>query len=385
MAFFSTITFTGNGVQTDYQIGFDYVAQSHVKVFLDGVETSAFSFLTADTIRFDAAPADGARVVLRRNTSQSSRLVNFLKVTLQALTLNDDSKQGFFMAQEAIDIANSALTEDVTDGKLDAGSKVIKNLSPATVGTDAVNKDQLDAIQVASGNVPAPGAGDVGKFLKATATGVFGWVASTSTIVVDDISDAVTDMRTFLKSADLATARSNLGVTETPVGVIDTYIGTTAPSGWLLMNGASIGKSGSGATHADDGLQALFELCWNSMADTEAPVSTGRGASATADWDAGETLTMPDLRGRTVIGTGQGASLTDRVNGESDGEEAHTLTVAEMPGHSHPAANLGSTNAGAGVSAGIIGDGGGTTGAAGGDQAHNNMQPYVAFNYIVKT
>src|SRR5258708_1610023 len=43
-------------------------------------------------------------------------------------------------------------------------------------------------------------------------------------------------------------------------------------------------------------------LLWNSWADAQAPVSSGRGASAAADFAAHKTITLPDLRGRVVAG-----------------------------------------------------------------------------------
>jgi len=43
----------------------------------------------------------------------------------------------------------------------------------------------------------------------------------------------------------------------------------------------------------------------------------------------------PDLRGRFILGAGQGPGLTGRNMGESGGEETHLLTVQEMPPHNH--------------------------------------------------
>ena len=44
---------------------------------------------------------------------------------------------------------------------------------------------------------------------------------------------------------------------------------------------------------------------------------------------------MPDLRGRTAIGAGQAAGLTERTIGQACGEESHTLSIAEIPQHTH--------------------------------------------------
>lgn len=50
--------------------------------------------------------------------------------------------------------------------------------------------------------------------------------------------------------------------------------------------------------------------------------------------DADNFIT-PDLRGRTVIGVGQGTGLTNRAIGDNGGEETHVLTEAELATHTH--------------------------------------------------
>jgi len=51
--------------------------------------------------------------------------------------------------------------------------------------------------------------------------------------------------------------------------------------------------------------------------------------------DGTNTFALPDLRGRSPVDDGQGFGLSMRVLGEAGGTEAHTLTLAEMPLHSH--------------------------------------------------
>lgn len=94
-----------------------------------------------------------------------------------------------------------------------------------------------------------------------------------------------------------------------------------------------------------------------------------------------DTFVTPDLRGRTVIGAGQGTDLTLRSVGDSGGEESHQLTIDEMPQHRHSS----STSTTLGGSYFLRGTGGGTTygNYAGGDQSHNNMPPFIALKYCV--
>lgn len=143
-------------------------------------------------------------------------------------------------------------------------------------------------------------------------------------------------------------------VKELPTGTVQFTIDDAAPSGWLILNGDSIGDTGSGATKAGSQYEALYALFWNSMADAEAAVSTGRGASAQADWDAGKTLTMPDARGRAVIGTGTGSGLTARTHGDASiGAEDATL-----PSHTHGSSAMTAVSNGAHTHQGLFGGGG---------------------------
>jgi microcystin-dependent protein len=176
-------------------------------------------------------------------------------------------------------------------------------------------------------------------------------------------------------------------------GLVQMYLGLTAPEGWLILNGDTIGKNGSGATHMRPDLKSLFAVLWDSFANTELAildedgVASTRGASAQADWAANKRMPLPDCRSRCVIGTGDGgAGLTDRTHGAKVGAETHTLTEAEMPAHTH--STIQSTTisyTAGGVNAIVILGGGGVTGSTGGGGAHANMQPSIAFNFIVKT
>ena len=57
--------------------------------------------------------------------------------------------------------------------------------------------------------------------------------------------------------------------------------------------------------------------------------------STFSNGDYNTEFNIPDLRGRTVIGSGQGNDLTFRTFWEMEGEELHTLTIAELASHSH--------------------------------------------------
>jgi microcystin-dependent protein len=120
--------------------------------------------------------------------------------------------------------------------------------------------------------------------------------------------------------------------------------------------------------------------------------------------DGRTTFGLPDLRGRVVVGSegnAAGPGLTPRPLGEKGGAQSVSLSALEIPSHTHSAKAVGpggnSNDAvgnywadDAGVSSGTYHSGPATgtmnsnaIGNTGGSQAHTNMQPYLAVNYII--
>lgn len=86
-------------------------------------------------------------------------------------------------------------------------------------------------------------------------------------------------------------------------GDIKTRYGTGSLTGFVRLNGRTIGSATSGATErSNSDAQALFEYLW--LADANLAVSTGRGLTANADWVANKTIALPDFRSRSLSGLG---------------------------------------------------------------------------------
>jgi len=117
--------------------------------------------------------------------------------------------------------------------------------------------------------------------------------------------------------------------------------------------------------------------------------------------DGKSTFALPDLQGSAPMHQGQGPGLSERFLGEQAGSETVTLLESEIPAHSHalranpadgdlnaptPARCIARSGGGPAYNAGPspIGQMGFQSLApAGGDQPHNNMQPYLTLNFNI--
>lgn len=194
---------------------------------------------------------------------------------------------------------------------------------------------------------------------------------------VDGLTTATTRVLT-VPDADITLANWS-------TGDVKLTLKTTADSGWVLMDDKTIGDASSSATgRANADTAALFTLLWTNTADADCAVSTGRGATAAADFAAHKTIALPKTLGRALAVYGAGSGLTSRALAHVVGEETHVLTTTEMPSHTHNV-NYQSLLNGGGTGGDVKGTGSTVaTTSAGSDGAHNNMQPSVFLNVMVK-
>jgi len=152
------------------------------------------------------------------------------------------------------------------------------------------------------------------------------------------------------------------------VGEIRMFAGNFAPAGWMFCEGQLLPISE---------YETLFNL-----------IGTTYGG------DGQSTFALPDLRGRVPIHIGNGFTLA-----ETGGAETVTLTVSQIPSHSHPmlaTSSFGTASAAANnvlaqtqaikmydSSAPAVAMAPGTVTSTGGSQPHDNFQPYLCVDFII--
>jgi hypothetical protein len=141
----SNVEYIANGSTNQFDITFSYIDRTHIKVFVDNVEDTTFTFINDNRIQTTSMPANTAVVKLDRQTPISSRLVDFQDGSvLTEADLDKSADQNFFIAQETEDEVASKLGQN-NAGVYDALNKRIINLANPTSAQDAATKDYLES------------------------------------------------------------------------------------------------------------------------------------------------------------------------------------------------------------------------------------------------
>lgn len=233
---------------------------------------------------------------------------------------------------------------------------------PTLIGTDGTSNG-------VTGLVPQPTTADRNKFLKSDGTwaipaggGGGGTVDSTDIPTAGKVSEF--DENAKMNSTDMTDAEiesyfenityNPMIVNDTvPIGAIQAYGGEVAPNNWLICDGSAVSRT-------------TYSKLFAAIGET---YGVGDGET---------TFNLPDLRGNVAIGASEDYEL-----GDSGGEAWHALTQTEVP-------NLfWHTNNIPGDSLSLAFNGGASYGmcanpSIGEGDEHNNMQPYIVTNYIIK-
>lgn len=230
----------------------------------------------------------------------------------------------------------------------------------------------------------------------------------------------------------------------TPSGAILQYAGLTAPTGWILCDGSAVSRATyatlfgllnptvgtptitlaspgvfslnshglkegdtvylttTGALPTGLAINTLYYVIAAGLTTNAFELSATRGGAAINTsvsqsgvhtlrrtayglGDGSTTFNVPNFVGK--VGVGRDPADTAFALGETGGEKTHVLTTPEIPAHTHTekfSAGSRLSNMTAPTTGLAENADGGTTGSTGGGGAHNNLQPYITVNFIIK-
>ena len=220
----SYVTYTANGSTNQFDITFSYIEQSHVKVYVNNVEDTNFTFVNSTRIQTSSTPTNGQVVKIDRVTPTSARLVDFADGSvLTESDLDKSANQNFFIAQETTDDVADKLGK-ANDGIYDATSTRIKNVANPTSAQDAVTKNYLENTWLSTSdktNITTLSAKSTELGLLGTSDAVSDMNTLATSAIVEDLnilgtSDVVSDMNTLATSdvvSDMNTLATSSNVT----------------------------------------------------------------------------------------------------------------------------------------------------------------------------
>lgn len=230
-------------------------------------------------------------------------------------------------------------------------------ITNAATGSSPIFETSGDDINI-SGTVRCKGSGTLNLTSPVAVPG--GITGATNITGATSITGATAITGNFSVSGNIAQSTATSTLTFLPAGCVTWYAGSTSPTGWLECNGAAVSRT----TYA-----TLFGV-----------IGTTFGSG-----DGSTTFNLPDQSRRVLVGKGgSGTATLANTIGSTGGAETHTLSITEMPAHTHSQAQSNvATQSGSNQTV-LEGNSNTNTGSAGGGAAHNNMQPSLVMMMLIR-
>ena len=333
---FSYVRYTGNGTTTNYTFPFSYINASHIKARVNGELTTAFTFLTANSIQFAVAPAGDAIIEIRRETPKDTPIVDF---TDGSVLLERDldllATYNLYVAQEAQDAVDASITQNSL-GVWDAQNIRVTNVADPLNNKDAVNKEWAEtgmSSQLAQATAQASSAAGSATAAATSATNASGSAGAAATSAAAAASSATSAGTSATNAAGSATSAANSATTATTQAGIATTQATTATTQASNASASAAGASssaGSASTSASSAATSATQA--GNSAINAAGSATAAASSAT---QAATSATNAAASATTA--TGAASTATAQANIAST-QASNAVTSATAAGNSAAAA-----------------------------------------------
>ena len=279
-------TYTGDGSTTNYSFTFEYLKQADVKVTLDTVATTAFTFANATTLAFTTAPGNGVVIRIFRDTVIDTLSSTFFPGSaIKAEDLNENFTQNLYVTQESD--AEAAAATSIANGAVTTANSAVTTANGAVTTANAANTKSDAAVATANtaetnsntavttantASANATAAVNTANTASTNATAAVNTANTASTnatTAINTANSAATDAATAISTGNAATTTANTALADAATAI------STANSAVTTANTANT-TAASAVTTANNAVTTANTANTNSTA----AVNTANAASA---------------------------------------------------------------------------------------------------------
>ena len=271
----SSVLYTADGNTNQFDITFSYIDSTHVKVFVNNVEDTNFTFVTTTRIQTSSTPTNGQVVKIERQTPTSARLVDFQDGSVLTETdLDKSANQNFFIVQENVDDIADKLGKN-NSGIFDGDNTRITNVADPTADSDVVTKSFL----VTSENNAASSATAAANSATAAASSATS-AASSATTATTKASEASTSATSASTSASTATTKASEASTSASNAASSATAAASSATTATTQASTATTKASEASTSASNAASSATNAA--SSATAAASSATAAASSATS-------------------------------------------------------------------------------------------------------
>ena len=274
-------SYTGNGLTVLYDFTFPYLDTTDIKVSLNGVNTTSFTFDGAYQIRFNTAPANGVAIKIYRATNDSLAAAQFYPGSaIRSTDLNKNFTQNLYVTQEANNASASAVT--TAAGAVTTANTASSNAAAAVSTANTASSNASAAVSTA--NTASTNASNAVTTANSavstanTATTTANSAVSTANAATATAASAVSTANTASSNASAAVSTANTASTTAASAVSTANTASTTAGNAVTTSNSAVSTANGAVTTANNAVTtansaqtaANNAVVTSSLADTKA-------------------------------------------------------------------------------------------------------------------